>query len=141
MFRSIFCFAFLIFTFSSAIQAQSAGAPRIYDVEFARGAFEDNGHVQPYGPCSPNVPQGVCGNSDSKGYLLKGKAGDFITISLESKTEGAEFSIFTSDGEILKNGSARDWWAGRLPADGNYRINVYTIKRQTPFNIRFTRTR
>ena len=49
--------------------------------------------------------------------------------------------IFTPEGEILKNGSAREWWAGELPADGSYRINVYTNKSAAPFKIRFTRTR
>lgn len=141
MIRVFLGFTLLIFAASSAIQAQSGGAPRIYDVEFARGVYEDAGHVKPYSPCSPSVPQGVCGNSNSKGYSLEGEAGDFITISLESKTGGAVFSIFTPNGEILKNGSARDWWAGRLPVDGDYRINVYTSKSQTPFKIRYTRTR
>ena len=141
MIRVAFSLAFLILAVSSAAEAQSAGAPRIYEVEFLRGVFEDTGHVQPHSPCPPDVPQGVCGNSNSKGYSLGGKAGDFITISLESKTNGAVFSIFTPGGEILKNGSARDWWAGRLPADGDYRINVYTSKSSTPFNLRITRTR
>ncbi len=141
MLRVFFGFAFLFFAASSATQAQSPGAPRIYDVEFVKGVYEDTGHVHPYSPCSQDVPQGVCGNSNSKGYSLEGRAGDFITISLESKLGGAVFSIFTPNGEVLKNGSARDWWAGRLPVDGDYRINVYTIKIQTPFKIRYTRTR
>ena len=123
------------------ILAQSAGAPRIYDVEFIRGAFEDQGAVRATGPCPAAVPQGVCGNGNSKGYSLEGLEGDFITISLDSKTDGAVFSIFTPGGQILKNGSSMEWWAGKLPADGSYRINVYTSKSYTPFNIRFTRSR
>jgi hypothetical protein len=141
MTRVFFWLAVLLVLVSSVLQAQSPGAPRIYDIEFVRGVFEDTASVQPSRPCSPEVPQGVCGNGNSKGYSLEGKAGDFITISIGSKTGAAVFSIFTPSGEILKNGSARDWWAGRLPADGDYRINVYTSKSYTPFDIRFTRSR
>ena len=140
MIRVVICFA-IILSAATLAQAQTAGAPRIYDVEFVKGAFEDTGHVQTYSPCPPTVPQGVCGNGNSKGYSLEGRAGDFITISLDSRTDGAVFSIFTPDGEILKNGSAREWWAGELPADGSYRINVYSRKNSTPFKVRFTRTR
>ena len=141
MIRVFFCLAILLVAVSSVTRGQSAGSPRIYEVEFSRGVFEDAGWVQRFRPCSPDAPQGVCGNGNSKGYLLEGKAGDFITILLGSKTDWAVFSIFTPSGEILKNGSARDWWAGRLPADGAYRINVYSSKGTTPFEIRFTRTR
>ena len=141
MIKVFVCLAIVLSALTFTINAQSAGAPRIYDVEFAKGVFEDSGHVQPYGPCPPTVPQGVCGNGNSKGYSLEGRVGDFITISLDSRTDGAVFSIFTPDGEILKNGSAREWWAGELPANGSYRINVYSRKDSTPFNVRFTRTR
>ena len=141
MIREFIYFAILLLSISSPILAQSAGAPRIYDVEFVRGVFEDTGSVQRPGPCPATVPQGVCGNGNSKGYSLSGVAGDFVTISLDSQTGGAVFSIFTPDGEILKNGSARDWWVGRLPSDGNYRLNVYTSKGPTSFKIRFTRSR
>lgn len=141
MSRIFFCVAITIFALSTSTLAQSAGAPRIYEVEFERGIFSDAGHVQPHGPCPPAVPQGVCGNSNSRGYSLEGRAGDFVTISLSSETWGAVFSIFTPDGEILKKGSAREWWAGELPSDGDYRINVYTNKSPTAFKVRFTRTR
>ena len=141
MIRVFSWFAIILTAVTFSIHAQSAGAPRIDDVEFVKGAFEDTGHVRPHGPCPPTAPQGVCGNGDSKGYSLEGKAGDFITISLDSQTPGAVFSIFTPDGEVLKNGSAREWWAGQLPADGSYRINVYSIKGPSPFRVRFTRTR
>ena len=139
--RLLISIALILLSYPSMFHAQSAGAPRIYDVEFVKGAFEDPGSVQPSRPCSSFVPQGVCGNGNSKGYSLEGEAGDFITISLDSRTEGAVFSIFTPGGEILKNGSAREWWAGKLPVDGSYRINVYTIRGSTPFKIRFTRSR
>ena len=139
--RLLISIALISSSYPSVIQAQSAGAPRIYDVEFVKGAFEDPGSVQPSRPCSSFVPQGVCGNGNSKGYSLEGEAGDFITISLDSRTEGPVFSIFTPGGEILKNGSARVWWVGKLPVDGSYRINVYTIRGSSPYKIRFTRSR
>ena len=141
MIRAFFFFTVVLLTATFSTQAQSAGAPRIYEIEFVKGAFEDTGHVQPRGQCLPTVPQGVCGNGNSKGYSLEGRAGDFITISLDSRTDGVVFSIFTPGGEVLKNGLARDWWAGVLPAHGVYRINVYSRKGSTPFKVRFTRTR
>jgi hypothetical protein len=141
MIKVFACLAIVLSAVTFTTKAQSSGAPRIYDVEFVKGAFEDSGHVQPNGPCPPTVPQGVCGNGNSKGYSLEGRAGDFITISLDSRNDGAVFSIFTPDGEILKNGSAREWWAGELPANGSYRINVYSRMNSTPFKVLFTRTR
>lgn len=108
MTRVFVCFAIILSAATFTTPAQSAGAPRIHEVEFVKRAFEDTGYVQPYSPCPPTVPQGVCGNGNSKGYSLEGRMGDFITISLVSRTDGAVFSIFTPDGEILKNGSARD---------------------------------
>jgi len=121
-------------------RAQSAGAPRIYNVEFVRGVFESTGTVQPYHPCSPAVPQGVCGNGNSKGYSLIGRAGDRITIRLRSNTGGAVFSIFTPDGELVERGGATTFWSGKLPAAGYYRINVFTSKSSTPFRIRIARS-
>lgn len=141
MFRVYLYFATILLAVTFTVKAQSAGAPRIYEVEFVKGAYEDSGHVQPFSACPPSIPQGVCGNGNSKGYSLEGNAGDFITISVDSRTEDAVFSIFTPDGEILKNGSAREWWAGELPANGSYRINVYSRTSSTPFKVRFTRTR
>lgn len=126
--------------FVGGIRAQSAGAPRIYDVEFVRGVFESTGTVQPYHPCSPAVPQGVCGNGNSKGYSLIGRAGDRITIRLRSNTGGAVFSIFTPDGELVERGGATTFWSGKLHAAGYYRINVFTSKSSTPFRIRIARS-
>jgi hypothetical protein len=120
-------------------RAQSAGAPRIYNVEFVRGVFESTGTVQPYYPCSPAVPQGVCGNGNSKGYSLIGRAKDRITIRLRSNTGGAVFSIFTPDGELFERGGATTIWSGKLPGAGYYRINVFTSKSSTPFRIRIAR--
>lgn len=141
MIKVFVCLAIILSVAIFTTQAQSAGAPRIYDVEFVKGAFEDTGHVQPFSPCPPTIPQGVCGNGNSKGYSLEGREGDFITISLDSRSEDAVFSIFTPNGEIFKNGSARDWWAGELPANGSYRINIYSRRGSAPFKVRFTRTR
>jgi hypothetical protein len=120
-------------------RAQSAGAPRIYNVEFVRGVFESTGTVQPYYPCSPAVPQGVCGNGNSKGYSLFGRAKDRITIRLRSNTGGAVFSIFTPDDESVERGGATTFWSGELPVAGYYRINVFTSRSSTPFRIRIAR--
>lgn len=141
MLRGFYCFAIILTAATFPVHTQSAGAPRIREVTFVKGVFEDSGHVQRHSLCPPTVPQGVCGNGDSKGYSLEGKAGEFITISLDLQNSSAVFSIFTPNGEILKNGAARTWWVGVLPGSGTYRINVYSRENPTPFKIRFTRSR
>ena len=138
--QTFFSTLFMVFL-AGGVFAQSSGAPRIYDVEFVNGVHISTGTVAPYSPCPSSVPQGVCGNGNSKGYSLTGRAGDRISIKLSSKSRGAVFSIFRPDGELLKDGSAAISWTGELPTDGYYRINVFTNRTYTSFKIRFTRTR
>jgi hypothetical protein len=137
--KSAFISAILLFANLSF--GQTTGAPRIYDVEFVKGVFDSSGAVHTHRRCPPYVPRGVCGNGNSKGYSLEGKKGDLITISVSSNTGGAVFSVFDQKGELLEAGSATTKWTGRLPADGYYRITVFTNKSYTPFKIRFSRSR
>ena len=129
------------FFIADAAPAQTPGAPRIYEVEFKKGVFVSDGAVMPHRRCPPSVPQGVCGNGNSKSYSIDGRAGDRILIELSSDTGDAVFSIFGPKGEVLEAGSATKRWSGKLPSDGYYRINVYTVRSRTPFNIRFRRGR
>ena len=129
------------FFVADAAPGQTPGAPRIYEVEFKKGEFVSDGSVMPFRRCPPTVPHGVCGNGNSKGYSIEGGAGDRITIDLSSDTGDVVFSIFGPKGEVLDGGSATRKWSGKLSSSGYYRINVYTTKAYTPFEIRFTRDR
>ena len=136
--------AILILVYCSSIAVifgQSAGAPRIYEVEFVNGVYSDKGDVFLLSPCPRDVPQGVCGNSDSKGYYIKGKKGDQISISLKSNKQMAVFSIFYPDHVIFDDGSAVTSWIGTLPADGSFWIYVYTNTGSTPFSLQISRRR
>lgn len=137
-------FAILILVYCPSmanIFGQSAGAPRIYEVEFVNGVYYDKGDVFLPSPCPRDVPQGVCGNSNSKGYYINGKKGDRISIRLMSNKQKAVFSIFYPDHDIFVNGSAVTSWIGTLPADGSYWINVYTNTGSTPFSLQISRRR
>jgi hypothetical protein len=136
--------AILILVYCSSmadIFGQSEGAPRIYEVEFVHGVYSDKGDVFLPSPCPRDVPQGVCGNGNSKGYYINGKKGDRISISLKSNKQKAVFSIFYPDHDIFVNGSAVTSWIGTLPADGSYWINVYTNTGSTPFSLQISRRR
>ena len=90
-------FAILILVYCSSmadIFGQSAGAPRIYEVEFVNGVYSDKGDVFLPSPCPPDGPMGVCGNGNSKGYYINGKKGDGISISLKSNKQKAVFRFF-----------------------------------------------
>lgn len=126
---------------SAITHPQSAGAPRIYDIEFVNGVYVDKGSVFLPSPCPPNGPQGVCGNGNSRGYSLKGKPGDQITIDVVSDKKTAIFSIFYPDYTLIRGASAVTKWTGKLTVDGSFRLNVYTNKMSTPYTLRITRVR
>lgn len=126
---------FAIYLFPVDANGQSAGAPVIYEVKFVNGAFSDRGSVYLPTPCPPEGPTGVCGNGNSKGYYIIGKKGDRISITVRSKRRMAVFSVFYPNYEVFERGSAVTTWTGTLPADGYYRLNVFTNKGSTPFTI------
>ena len=130
-----FCFYFRFCV--DRVWAVGRSAP-IYKVKFVNGVFVDKGTVSPTSPCPKNGPSG-CGNGNSKSFYIKGNKGDKIRITLTSNTGSAVFSIFDAAYKVFKNGSAVTSWAGTLPSNGDFRVNVFTTKEHTPFKIKFTK--
>lgn len=128
----------LIFTFAAIANAQSSGAPPIYEVKFEKGAFIHKGTVHPVYPCPPNGPT-ECGNGSSTSLSLRGTKGMRVRIMLVSDTGDAVFSILLPDHSAMKDSSSRTSWTGTLPANGDFPIYVYTNKSFTHYTLKVTK--
>lgn len=68
-------------------------------------------------------------NPDARDYLLGAKAGQTLTVSLQTASNATYFNVLApgSNGEALFAGetAARNSWQGTLPADGDYTVRVY----------------
>lgn len=85
------------------------GAQRI---QFGRGATsaEVSGRLTPH---------------TSQAYLLRARAGQFMTVQLDS-AQTSHITIYAMDGTVLANGnmSGATAWQGRLPVSEDYVVQV-----------------
>ena len=70
------------------------------------------------------------GTAEYDAYVLRARAGQTLTVSLDSEDEKAYLVVYSMDlgpGEdrITPEGAVRDW-TGPLPVSGQYSVQVYT---------------
>ena len=96
----------LLVLFSLNAQAQSKQR-----VRFAKGASQAtiSGRVQGYA---------------YKDYIVAARAGQTISVKLNSRNTFAVLTIFTPDADNLEGATETDEFSGELPATGDYVIRV-----------------
>ncbi|MEJ8855595.1 hypothetical protein WKW79_13500 [Variovorax robiniae] len=107
--------AALLFAFASASQAQPAVPAQA--LNFAKGASQGTATGKLQGP-----------NSDVRDHVLRARAGQTMTVNLESPSKSIYFNVLPPDSEeALYQGEigGEPRWTGTLPKDGIYRVRVY----------------
>jgi hypothetical protein len=107
----IFTTGFLIL-FSISASAQKS----IKRVSFAKGTTEAaiSGTIRRY---------------EFRDYLIRARAGQTISVKLNSKNTFTVFTIFTPDGNNLEGAAEMDDYdSAALPANGDYKIRVLMMR-------------
>ena len=68
-------------------------------------------------------------------YILGGKGGQLMSVSISSLEDNAVFGIKTPGGKTIVSGKSN--WSGQLPADGKYRIIVRGMRGNATYTVRF----
>jgi hypothetical protein len=71
---------------------------------------------------SPKMLRGRISGHEKRDYVLSGKAGQTLTLQLQTTNQHAYFTLSADDGRRLA-GETRHW-AGKLPRTGYYRMRV-----------------
>ena len=137
-FRGLVFSFVLIGVFAIASYAQSAGSAPIYEVKFVKGVYVKTGAVQPTHPCPQSGPTD-CGSGNSTRLTIKATKGERVRFRLTSESGGAVFSIGSEDGYPLKDAASVTAWTGTFPADGDFRITVYTSKSSTRYVLKISK--
>jgi hypothetical protein len=70
-------------------------------------------------------------------YIVGAKAGQSMTVKLDSDAKTSFDPSKDSSGQAMASGETE--WAGKLPADGDYKIFVFTEDRvESPFTLEIT---
>jgi hypothetical protein len=67
-------------------------------------------------------------------YVLRAKAGQYMTVHLTSSNKGVEFSIFGPDGHDPDGALGVDDWEGRLESSGDYKITLINNRSKVSLN-------
>ena len=136
------CVAILLLT-AHIVSAQiSAGTKPIYSIEFKLGRTTTvvKGTVSTPKTVGPDMT-----NGGSEQYSLSAKAGQHLTIQINSSNHQAMFSIIKpspagSKNEVVDNARGVKSWSGTLTMNGDYRITVFTREEQdvSRFKLRVT---
>jgi len=102
-----------------AVSASGADQVTTVPVHFARGASQSalKGHFNGY---------------DSVHYTLDAKAGQALSVKV-SGSSNANFNVYKPGdepgaSEAIGSGSVGSAWEGKLPADGEYIVQVYQMR-------------
>jgi hypothetical protein len=71
---------------------------------------------------SPTMLRGRISGHETRDHVLSGKAGQTLTLQLQTANQHAYFTLSAEDGRRLA-GETRHW-AGKLPRTGYYRMCV-----------------
>lgn len=119
----------------------SAGTKPIYSIEFKRGTYT----ASVKGTVGPTVTRGPdMTNEGSEQYSLSVRAGQHLTIQINSSNHQAMFTIikpspFGSKNEVVETARGVKRWSGTLAMNGDYRITVFTREAATArFKLRVT---
>lgn len=101
----------------SAIATPVIAQERTERVQFARGT-------------SQKVIKGGVRGYDSVNYMVGARAGQRLNVSMRSTNGSNYFNVLApGSGEAMFAGSTSgNSFSGRLPADGDYRIQVYLMR-------------
>ena len=106
----------------------SAGTKPIYSVEFKPGTTTTvvKGTVTTPKTVGPDMT-----NDGFEQYSLSARAGQHLTIQINSSDHQAQFTIikpspFGSKTEVVENARGVKSWSGTLAMNGDYRITVLT---------------
>ena len=122
--------------------AQSAGTKPIYPITFKPGAKTTvvEGTVSP-----PTTGRADMTNSGSERYTLRVRAGQYVTMEINSDNHQALFSLVKpspamSKIEIVEKAGGVTRWSGRLTMSGDYVVTVFTHDREAAsrFKLRVT---
>lgn len=127
--------ALLIATPGVPLPAQSRGTEPIYEIKFAPGrrSATVSGSVQlPHG-------EGDMHNDGADRYSLHYRAGQRLTLKLESEGDRAVFSISRVDSGLPNLPTLKTLWSGRLPQSGDYYVTVWTEKGAARYTLKVSR--
>jgi hypothetical protein len=83
----------------------------------------------------PVMVKGSVAGKEVREYFVQAKAGQLMTVNLQSPGQAATFAVYSSHGEII---SGLTDWSAKLPRDGDYRIRVVTTHKsgRTDYSMR-----
>lgn len=135
------CLALTLLT-AHIVSAQiGAGTKPIYSIEFKPGTTTTvvEGTVSTPKTVGPDMT-----NGGSEQYSLRVRAGQHLTIQINSSNHQAMFTIikpspFGSKNEVVETARGVKRWSGTLAMNGDYRITVFTREEATArFKLRVT---
>lgn len=95
----------------------SAGDIVVKPVQFAKGA-------------SSATMQGRISGDQTVDYTLRAKAGQAMTVTLETRHPATYFNVLPPQSEtaLFVGSTSGNAWSGALPGDGLYRVRVYLMR-------------
>jgi hypothetical protein len=85
-----------------------------------------------------SVIRGVARTPGIYEYVLRAKAGQYMTVHLTSANNGVEFTIFGPDDHDPDNALGVDDWEGRLEYPGDYKITLINNHSRISRNPKYT---
>lgn len=126
----------LLLTFACAenalAQLPSRGTKAFHTIEFAPGKTT----ATLKGTVSLPHGEGDMHDNGAERYILHYRAGQTVSISLQSEGSRAAFSVLTDNYEAVGIPQPTTHWSGKLPATGDYYITVFTDKAATDYTLK-----